>query len=118
MATIKQVQRGFTLFIDNEVAAAFPGWKGTVVGGLGGLLASNFNNIVKTYGTHPFVAALGVYDLESNTIDVDALYNAFAPKLAAEKIPLAIPKIGTIKIGREEMDSLVRYIKEAQYETY
>ena len=113
MATIAQIQRGFTLFIDNEIASAFTGWQKAVVGGLGGLIASNFSSIVKTYSTHPLVSALGLYDPTSNTINIDSLYNAFVPKLGSEKIPIGIPKIGTIKLGKEEIDSLVRYIKEA-----
>lgn len=113
MATISQIQRGFALFVDNEVAAAFDGWQKAVVAGGAGLLASNLPNLVKVYGAHPFVAALGVYDAEAGTINIDALYNAFVPKLGAEKIPLSIPKIGTIKMGREEFEALARYIKEA-----
>lgn len=41
------------------------------------------------------------------------VYNAFVPKLGSEKIPIAIPKIGTIKMGQPEIDVLMRYIKEA-----
>ena len=113
MATISQIQRGFTRFVDNDVAVAFEGWQKAVVAGSAGLIASKMPNIVKVYASSPFVAALGLYDPNSVTIDVDALYNAFVPKLGAEKIPISIPKIGTIRIGREEFDSLIRYIKEA-----
>lgn len=113
MATISQVQRGFALFVDNEVASAFTGWQKAVVAGCGGLIAANFPALVKTYGSHPFVSALGLYDAECNTLNIDAAYSAIVPKLAAEKIPIDIPKIGTIKIGREEIDILVRYIREA-----
>lgn len=112
MATISQIQRGFALFVDNDVAVAFDGWQKAVVAGTAGLLASNMPNLVKIYGAHPLVAALGVYDANSGTVNIDALYNAFVPKLGSDKIPLTIPKIGTIKIGREEIDSLMRYIKE------
>ena len=64
-------------------------------------------------GAHPFVAALGVYDANSGSVNIDALYNAIVPKLGAEKIPLTIPKVGTIKMGQTEIDALMRYIKEA-----
>ena len=59
------------------------------------------------------VAALGVYNPEAGTIDIDKLYQAFVPHMGADKIPVTIPKIGTIKLGRDEIDALVRYIKEA-----
>lgn len=113
MATISQIQRGFTAFVDNEVAPVFNGWQKAVLAGAAALLAANLPNLVKVYGTHPFVAALGVYDANSNTVNIDALYNAIVPKLGAEKIPLTIPKIGTIRMGQPEIDALMRYIKEA-----
>ena len=113
MANIAQIQRGFVQFVDREVAAAFDGWQRAIVGGTAGLLASNFPNLVKVYGAHPFVSALGVYDATSGNDDVDKLYDAFVPKMGADKIPLNIPKLGTIRLGQEELALLVRYIKEA-----
>lgn len=113
MATITQVQRGFVRFIDNDVASAFTGWQKAVVGGFGGLLASNLPVLVKKYSTHPFVIAIGFYDPETNQINIDAVYNAVAPKLGEEKIPIDIPKIGILKLGKEEIDALMRYIREA-----
>ena len=113
MATISQIQRGFTAFVDNEVAPVFNGWQKAVLAGAAALLAANLPNLAKVYGTHPFVAALGVYDANSNTVNIDALYNAIVPKLGAEKIPLTIPQIGTIRMGQPEIDALMRYIKEA-----
>ena len=113
MATISQIQRGFTAFVDNEVAPVFNGWQKAVLAGAAALLAANLPNLVKVYGAHPFVAALGVYDANSGSVNIDALYNAIVPKLGAEKIPLTIPKVGTIKMGQTEIDALMRYIKEA-----
>ena len=113
MANIAQIQRGFTQFVDNEVAAAFDGWQKAIVGGAAALLAANLPNLVKVYGAHPLVAALGVYDPVSGNVNIDALYNAIVPKMGQEKIPLNIPKLGTIRLGQEELKLLARYIKEA-----
>lgn len=113
MATISQIQRGFTAFVDNEVAPVFNGWQKAVLAGAAALLAANLPNLVKVYGAHPFVAALGIYDANSGSVNIDALYNAIVPKLGAEKIPLTIPKVGTIKMGQTEIDALMKYIKEA-----
>ena len=112
MVNVSQVQRGFVNFIDNEIAVAFDGWQKAVVAGAAALLAAGMPNLIKTYGSNPVVAALNIYDANANAVNIDAIYNAFVPKLGAEKIPVAIPKIGTIKLGREEIDSLMRYIKE------
>lgn len=113
MATMEQVQRGFVRFVDTQVAGAFEGWQKIVVSGCAGLVASNLPKVIKTYADHPMVALLGVYDPESGVIDIDTLYNAFVPKMGDEKIPIAIPKLGTIKLGRQEFDCLRRYIMEA-----
>ena len=113
MVTISQIQRGFVAFVDNEVTPVFTGWQKAVLGGAAGLLAANFPNLAKVYGSHPLVAALGVYDGNSGTVNIDALYSAVVPKLGADKIPLTIPKIGTIKMGQQEIDALMKYIKEA-----
>lgn len=113
MVTVSQVQRGFVRFVDNEVAPAFDGWQKAILAGAAGLLASNLPNLAVTYGNNPMVAALGVYDPAGGMVNIDALYNAFVPKLGANKIPLSIPKIGTIKMGKEEIDILIRYIKES-----
>ena len=112
MVSVSQVQRGFVNFIDNEIAVAFDGWQKAVVAGAAALLAAGMPNLIKTYGSNPVVAALNIYDANANAVNIDAIYNAFVPKLGAEKIPVVIPKIGAIKLGREEIDSLMRYIKE------
>ena len=113
MVSIPQLQRGFVAFVDNEVAAVFEGWQKAIVAGCAGLLAANLPKLINVYSGNPVVAAMGVIDAENGGIDIDALYNAFVPKLGASKIPIAIPKIGTIKLGRDELDRLMRYIKEA-----
>ena len=108
MATIKQVQTGFARFIDNHIAGAFEGWQKAVVVGGATLLTANLSNLVKTYGSNPMVAAMGIYNPEAGTVDIDALYNAFVPNLGKEKIPVTIPRIATLKLGKEDLDILCR----------
>ena len=113
MATVKQVQSGVARFVDDYVAGAFNGWQKAVVVGGATLLTASIPNLINMYASNPMVAALGVYNPDSGFIDVDKLYNAFVPNLGGDKIPVTIPKIGTIKLGKEEIDIIVRYIKEA-----
>lgn len=113
MATISQIQYGFAKFVDTHLAGAFEGWQKAVVIGGSTLLAANLPKMVAMYGAHPFITALGVYNAEAGTVDIDALYKAFIPNMGADKIPISIPKIGTIKLGREDIDILMKYIKEA-----
>ena len=113
MATIAQIQKGVAMFVDNHLAAAFDGWHRALVVGSATLLTANLPALVKTYSAHPMIAAMGVYNPQTGTVDIDALYNAFVPNMGTDKFPITIPKIGTIKIGKEELDALRRYIKEA-----
>lgn len=118
MNTINQIQKGLTTFADRHVAAAYSGIEKAIVLGGTTLLAANLDKVVKMYGNHPFVAAMGLYNPENGTVDIDSMYNAFMPHMGAEKIPIKLPKmgsldLGTIKLGKEEIDALVKYIKEA-----
>lgn len=111
MASIQQIQQGAVRFVDNELVPAFAGAEKILVGGAAALLIANLENIVKQYAANPMVAMLGVY--KDGNIDVDAMYQAFAPRFGAEKIPVKIPMVGTVKIGKAEIDKIYQYIKEA-----
>ena len=113
MATIPQIQKGFTRFVDLHLAGAFDGWQKALVIGSATLLSLNMPNLVAAYSAHPLVAALGIYNPTSGSVDIDTLYNAFVPHMGGDKIPITIPKVGTIKLGKEEIDLIVKYIKEA-----
>ena len=113
MATIQQIQAAAARFVDQDIAPAFSGGERILVSGAAGLLISNSGKLVAQYATHPMVAAFGVVDAQSGDIDVDALYQAFAPKFGNEKIPLKIPVVGTIRIGKAELDRFYQYVKEA-----
>lgn len=110
MVTIKQVQDGFVLFVDKYVACAFEGWKKYAISGGAALLANNIPNLVNAY---PAVSALGVYDPQNGYVDVDALHAAFVARLGNEKIPITIMPKETIKLGRDDLEALIRCIKEA-----
>lgn len=113
MATVKQIQAGAARFIDAHLAQSFQGWQKALVVGGSTLIVANLPNLIGASANHPVVAALGVYNSQAGTIDLDKLYQAFMPHLGTDKIPLTVPGVGTVKMGREEIDALMRYIKEA-----
>jgi hypothetical protein len=113
MVTLQQVQKGFARYVDTNIATAFEGWQRTIVAGFAALIAANLPNLIASYAEHPLFAALGIYNKTSDMVAIDAVYNAFVPNMGSDKIPISIPKIGTIKMGKEEFDTLLRYIKEA-----
>lgn len=111
MASIQQIQKGAARFVDNEMVPAFAGAEKILVGGAAALMIANMENIVQQYAAHPMVAMLGVY--KDGDVNVDALYQAFAPRIGTEKIPVKLPMVGTLKVGKDEIDKLYQYIKEA-----
>ena len=118
MVTINQIQAGFARFVDVHIAGAYSGIEKAIVLGGSTLFAASIPNVVKAYSEKPIVSALGVCNPTTGYVDIDALYNAFVPHMGSDKIPITLPKLGsinlgTIKLGREEVDALVRYIKEA-----
>lgn len=84
MIPMENVQAGLARFIDRSIAPSLSGWDRVLVAGAGGLLTANFPKILAQYADHPMVKALGVYDMEHGTVDVDALYNAAKPYMGAE----------------------------------
>lgn len=109
---IESVQAGLAKFIDRDVVPRLSGWDRVLVGGGGGLLAARLPELLRQYAGHPIVAALGVCDVESGEVDVDALYNAAQPYVS-EPLPIKIPFVGiTIKISQRELDNLYAYIRE------
>ncbi len=113
MVTVDQIQAGFIRYVDLQLTSEFSGWQRAVVLTGGTLIARNIPNLAQKYAGHPAMAAFGVYDAENGTFDIDALHEALAANLEGEKIPVGVPGIGTIKFGREDVDVLCRYIKEA-----
>lgn len=113
MVTLEQIQAGILRYVDLQLAAAFSGWQRAVVLCGGTLFVNNLPALAEKYTGHPAMTALGIYDAESRTFNLDALHEALAARLDGDKIPVSIPALGTIKLGREDIDALCRYIKEA-----
>lgn len=115
MASMENVQRGLVKFIDREIAPSLSGWDRVLVAGGCGILASRLPALAAQYAQKPVIAALGVYDEERGTIDVDTLYAAAKPYMGTEALPLKIPGLNiTIKMGKKELDTLYAYIREEQ----
>lgn len=112
MATVEQVQRGIASFIDTEFAPQLDDAKQRLlVGGLGGLFAANAGRVLAANKDKAGLALLGVMK-EDGTVDVDAVYQAFAPRME-EPVKFDIPFVGRISFRRDDLDRLVQYIREA-----
>lgn len=110
MVTMEKVQRGLAAFIDRELIPSLSGWDKVLVGGGAGLAVAKLPQMIAQY---PIVATLGVYDKENNLVDIDALYQAIVPYIGTEALPVKLPMLGiTVKMGRAEIDTLYKYIKE------
>ena len=113
MATMAQVQTGAARFIDNELLPSFTGWQKVLVGGGTGLLLKNLPNTLDALAASPMVAALGVYNAQNGTVDIDALAGAFLPQMGTDAVPINIPGGLTVRLTRGDFEKLIRYIKEA-----
>lgn len=110
MVTMEKVQRGLAAFIDRELIPSLSGWDKVLVGGGAGLAVAKLPQLIAQY---PIAATLGVYDMERNQVDIDAVYQAIGPYIGTEALPVKLPMLGiTVKLGRAEIDTLYKYIKE------
>lgn len=113
MIHMTQVQSGVAKFIDRDLAPSLSGWDRVIVGAAGGLLAARLPEVLTRYAYKPLVAAMNLYDAETDTVDVDTMYQAVLPYMGTEPMPVKIPLLGiTMKIGRKEIDTLYAYMKE------
>ena len=111
MVSMEKVQKGIAVFIDQELIPSLTGWDKILVGGSAGVAVAKLPKIIQQY---PIVSALDIYDKNNNQMDIDTLYQSVVPYLGNELLPLRIPVLGiTMKVGKQQIDALYRYIKEA-----
>jgi hypothetical protein len=118
MVTILQVQRGLVKFVDNYVATSYSGLEKAVILGGATILSAGLPKILKNYTSTGIVSSLEIYNPDTGMVDIDSLYNAFMPHIGNEKIPIKLARLGsmdlgTIKLGKDEIDVLIKYIKES-----
>ena len=107
MVPMENVKAGLARFVDREIAPGLSGWDKVIVAGGLAVMIKNLPNVIAKY---PILSTLGVSDTE---VDIDTLYEAASPYVN-EKMPVQIPVIGiTLKIGKQELDALYKYVKEA-----
>lgn len=108
MISIQQAEQGITRFIDSEIMPKLSGWRKVGMGAYIALITRNCSNLISAYKGHPAIAALNI--IEGDYIDIDAVYNALLPQMQ-EQITLEIPVIGSLTLGRADLDKLYSYIR-------
>lgn len=110
MVNMDKIQRGIALFIDREMMPNLSGWEKVLIGGGATIAVAKLPNIILQY---PIIAAMGLYDKETNQMDIDTLYQSVVLHIGTEPLPVKIPVLGmTVKVGKQEIDALYKYIKE------
>lgn len=104
--TIPQIQTGLGLYIDNELAPQFDGWKKWAFPTVAGLYISNIAELME----HPFVSALGV-KTNDGRIDLDKVYAEIVKQAEKSPITITIPKLNdTFSFNKSDVDKLYSYI--------
>ena len=107
MVPMENVKAGLARFVDREIAPGLTGWDKVIVAGGLAVMIKKLPGLIAQY---PILSNLGVGE---NEVDIDTLYDAASPYVT-EKMPVQIPVIGiTLKIGKQELDAVYKYIKEA-----
>lgn len=117
MVSMERVQSGVAKFIDRDIAPSLSGWDKVVIGGGGALLVSKLPTMAAQFAQKPVIAAMDIYDPNTGNVDVDALYEAARPYMGTDTMPVKIPMMGiTMRIGKKDIDNLISYIKEGNYD--
>ncbi len=111
-ANIQKVQNGLAKFIDTELVNHLDGWQKIGFGAVSALVIKNLPTTIKQYAHHPAIAMLGVIDEDLN-IDIDALHDAVMDHFSTEGEYINVPMLGRLKITKQDVESLYKYIKEA-----
>ncbi len=111
-ASIQKVQSGIARFIDTEMINHLDGWQKIGFGAASALAIKNLENIIKQYKSNPVIAMFGIID-EDNNIDIDALHDAIMDYFNTEGEYVNVPLLGRLKITKQDVETLYKYIKEA-----
>lgn len=106
----EKVIAGAAMYIEKEVLPHLPEMKALAVAGVAALYVRRGPEILDALENEPAVKMLGV--IKNGCVDVEALYNAFAPKVV-KPVEISLPFIGGLRFDRAEIDKLLRYIQEA-----
>ena len=112
MVSLAQFQKGFALFLDNEIVSHMTGWQKWTFGALGGLAIARTTDLFGELKKSPVVAMLGVIRPD-DMIDIDALYREFKRQAQISPATFAVPGIGTLTLREDDVDKLYTYIVNA-----
>lgn len=110
MVSINQIRNGVTRYADNDLIPGQSGITRAVVKGVVNLYAAKADEIIHRLSEIPAISVLQVID--GDMVDIDTLYQCFAPEVQG-RIEIKIPLVGTMSFDREEIDKIVRRIREA-----
>lgn len=111
-ASIEKVQAGLVKFIDTEMINHLDGWQKIGFGAGSALIIKNLPKTIEAYAKHPAIAMLGIVDEDGN-IDIDAVHDAIMDYFSSEGEYVNVPLIGRVKITKQDVETLYKYIKEA-----
>ena len=113
MVKISAVSRGLVNFIDSEILPKMQGWQKWAFGTVAGVMAKKSDTLLNDLTKNPLVKSLGIIDKDGN-VDIETIYAELSKQ--ADKTPavIPIPMIGEIRLNAEDVESLYRFILNAE----
>ena len=116
MATIEQVKRGLSSYIDTEILPAIPGGtvRKVVIGTAAVMLLNNMEKALADAVSNPALRTLGIVT-EEGGINVDALADALRHNITDDGMRLNLEvmgfRLGDMTFKREDIDRRREHIK-------
>lgn len=113
MVKVSAVSRGIVNFIDEEILPKMQGWQKWAFGTVAGVMAKKSDSLLNDLAKNPLVKSLGIIDKDGN-VDIETIYAELQKQASKTPATIPIPMIGEIRLTSEDVDSLYRYIKNAE----
>lgn len=109
MVTYQKFMEGIAKFIDKEITAKIPSWQGWLFGMGTGIAMQKMDKIFNELKDNKILKTLDIID--GDNINVDILYDELIKQADKGPITIEIPMLGSLKLGRNDVDVLYNYIK-------
>ena len=110
MYDLRQIIKGLSMFVDNDILPKVSGWQKWVIGAGMGVALDKSVNIFEELKNNEMVKMLGIIDRNDN-VDVDTLYKEIKKQAQKSSVTFNIPMLGILTLNDKDVDKIYEYIK-------